>query len=429
MPEDMLMDDMLVYALEQLAAGISIALMGLCAAALLVRFVRVIRGRETADGMLSARRFAPGSHLLAAAGIALVSRLALYALAFALYRLLSVGGDGFWASLKPLWTHWDTRHYIGIAEEWYTAVGDERLRLVFFPLYPLLMRWLAPLAGGDVFVSGTVISLACGAMASAAVYDLSYMHFGRETAGRSLAYFLLSPLSVFLCCVYTEALFICLTLMAVCLMRRNRPWLAAVCGMLSAFTRMPGVIVSGLMIIAFIARIPKKEAGVRALLSCIAQVAIVFAGFIAYLVVNQVVTGDPFTYLIYQRENWFQEPGSFWGSTANTMHYFLTGMGESDWLWTWGFQLTCMLGIYLLLALGSGRIPFDLAAYSFVYVAVVLSPTWLLSAPRYLYALCALPLLLARMRIGRIGHAVLLSVSAALLVLWTFGYTIAIQVL
>ena len=142
-----------------------------------------------------------------------------------------------------------------------------------------------------------------------------------------------------------------------------------------------------------------------------------------------MVTGDPFTYLIYQRENWYQEPGSFWGSAANTMHYFLTGVGESDWLWTWGFQLLCMLGIYVLLAFGSGRIPFDLAAYSFVYVAVVLSPTWLLSAPRYLYALCALPLLLARMRIGKLGHALLLIGSGAMLALWTYGFTIAIQVL
>ena len=423
------MDDMLAYALEQLAAGISIALMALCAAQLAARLVRVIRGRETADGLNARRRFAPGGRLLAAAGIGLASRLALYMLAYALYRLLSVGGDGFFESLKPLWTHWDTRHYIGIAEDWYTDVGDERLRLVFFPLYPLLMRLLAPLTGGDVFASGVAISLACSTAASALTYDLAYMHFGREKAGISLAYFLLSPLSVFLCCVYTEALFICLTLASVCLLRRNHPWLAAVCGMLSAFTRMPGVIVSGLMIIALIGRIPKKEISAKAIVACSAQVAIVFAGFAAYLAVNQIVTGDPFTYLIYQRENWYQEPGSFWDSTANTMHYFLSTVGEGDWLYTWGFQLLCMLIIYLLLAFGGSRIPFDLAAYSFVYVAVVLSPTWLLSAPRYLYALCALPILLARMRIGKAGHAAMLIVSGMMLVLWTFGYTIAIQVL
>jgi len=422
------MDDMLAYVLECLAAGISILLMGLCGAGLLARFVRVLQGKETADG-LRIRRFAPEGELASAAAAGFVSRLLVILLAYALYRLLGVGSDGLLKSFRPLWTHWDTRHYIGIAQEWYTDVGDERLRLVFFPLYPLLMRLLSPLTHGDVFFSGLLISLACSMLASAMVYDLSYLHYGRQTAVLSTAYFLLSPLSVFLGCVYTESLFICLTLGAVCLLRRDHPWLAAVCGMLSAFTRMPGVIVSGLLIIDFFGKIPRKKADFRALGACAAQVAIVFGGFLLYLAVNWQVTGDPFTYLTYQKENWYQAPGSFWGSTANTMHYFLTSAGESDWLWTWGFQLLCMLGVYLLLAFGSHRIPFDLAAYSFVYTAVVLSPTWLLSGARYLYALCALPMLLARMRIGKAGHAAMLAISTGFLVLWTFGYTIAVQVL
>ena len=364
-----------------------------------------------------------------AALAALVSRIALYVLAYALYRLLNAGGDGFLSSLESLWTHWDTRHYTAIAREGYTSVGDERLRLVFFPLYPLLMRLLAPLAGGSVFYSGVLISLACSAGAAACVYDLSYMHYGRDTAVRSTAYFLLSPLSVFLCCVYTEALFICLTMLAVCLLRRGHRWLAALCGMLSAFTRMPGVIAAGFLIIDYFGRIPKKKAGARALLACAAQVIIVFGGLFAYWAINYAVTGDAFMYLTYQRENWYQQPGSFWNSTANTMHYFLGGAGESDWLWTWGFQLLCMFGVYLLLCFGAGRIPFDLAAYSFVYTAVVLSPTWLLSGARYLYALCALPMLLARMRAGRTEHLLLLVLSGVLLVVWTFGFTIAVQVL
>ena len=92
-------------------------------------------------------------------------------------------------------------------------------------------------------------------------------------------------------------------------------------------------------------------------------------------------------------------------------------------------QLLCIFYVLALLARGQGKLSFDLAAYSFVYTAVVLSPTWLLSGARYLYALCALPMLLARMRVGKTGHALMLMLSAALLVVWTFGYTIAIQVL
>ena len=85
--------------------------------------------------------------------------------------------------------------------------------------------------------------------------------------------------------------------------------------------------------------------------------------------------------------------------------------------------------IYALLAFRQKTLPFDLAAYSFVYVAVVLSPTWLLSGARYLYALCTFPLLLSCLPLGRKGHGALLGVHAALLALWVFGYTIAVQVL
>ena len=423
------MNESLMLALERAAAAVSLLLMGACGVGLLARLVRVLRGQEAADGLTRRRAFAPGTSLLAAAGIGLLSRLALYLLAYALYRLLGVGSDGLLESLAPLWTHWDTRHYIGIAQEGYTAVGDERLRLVFFPLYPALMRLVSPLTGGNLFAAGLLVSLACSAAATALVYDLSYLHFGGETARLSVCYFLLSPLSVFLCCAYTEALFICLTLAAVCLLRRGHPWPAALCGALSALTRMPGVIVAGLFIVEYLGKLPQKRANARVLLACAGQVLLVFSGLFVYWLINWRVTGDPLMYMTYQRENWFQQPGTFWDSTANTMHYFLTGVGESDWLWTWGFQLLCMLGMYLLLAFGAVRIPFDLAAYSFVYTAVVLSPTWLLSGARYLYALCALPMLLARMRVGRTGHMLLLALSTLLLVVWTFGYTIAIQVL
>ena len=413
---------------EAAGAGLSIVLLGICGGRLLLRFGGVLRGRERADGLAASRHGATAREMLAVGGIALASRLLLFVLAYAMYRVLGVGELGFFESVERLWTHWDARHYLAIAREGYTAVGDERLRLVFFPLYPALMRQLVQLTG-DMFMTGTWISLICGSAAAALVYDLAKLHFGKGTAMLATAYFLLSPLSVFLCCVYTEGLFIMLTLAAVCLLRRGHPWLAALFGMLSAFTRMPGVIVAGLLIIAGIERIVHRDGGVRAAAACAGQVAVVFGGFALYLAVNWLVTGDPFMYTVYQKENWYQAPGTFWGSTANTVHYTFSTFGDDDWLWTWVFQLVCMMGIYLLLALFEHRLPFDLAAYSFVYVAVVLAPTWLLSGARYLYALCALPLLLSRLPMGRTGHTALLTVSGGLLALWVFGFTIAATVL
>lgn len=422
------MGNFMLPMLEGAAATVSLLLMGIFGVRLLMRLTRVLRGQEAEDGLENQMTYAPAGELAAAAAAALLSRLLVYLLAYLMYRLIG-GTDGPLASLESLWAHWDTRHYIGIAQDGYTAIGDERLRLVFFPLYPWLMRALSIFTGGNLFIAGVLASLACSAASSALLYDLCYMHGGEKTARLGLMYFLLSPLSVFLGCAYTEALFICLTLAAVCLLRRNHPWLAALCGAGSALTRMPGVIVAGLMIIALIGRIGKRTVRMADVLACAGQVLIVFSGLFIYWGINWAVTGDPFTYMVYQKENWFQEPGSFWGSTANTMHYFLTSFGDGDWLYTWGFQLFAMLLVYALAARYEHLLPFDLAAYSFVYIAVVLSPTWLLSAPRYLYALCALPLLMGRLPLSRRGHGAALGVSSLLLVIWTYGYTIAVEVL
>ena len=424
------MSDFWLDLLPALAAALSVLLMGVCGVRLLVRLTRVLRGQERVDALANdaPAGMPPVRALLLAALAALLSRAAVDLLAWGMMRAMGIPG-GFSASLDALWNHWDTRHYIGIAQEGYTSVGDERLRLVFFPLYPLLMRLLSPLTGGSVFLAGMLISRLCAMGCAALLYELAVRTYGAREARLAVAYFLLSPMSVFLNCCYTEALFLLLTLGAMVLLRRGHPWLAALCGMGSALTRMPGVIVAGLMLIALLAELPRRGPDVRRIAGCAGQMLLVFAGLLIYWAINWAVTGDPLMYMTYQKENWFQEPGTFWGSTANTAYYALTDFGQDDWFFSWGAQLAAMLAVYVLLALRADALPFDLAAYSFVYVAVVLSPTWLLSGPRYLYALAPLPLLLARMTESRRAHAVLLALSAVLLVVFTFGYTIAVDVL
>ena len=423
------MEMALLNALPSWAAALSLLLMGICGVKLLWRLTRVLRGQETADGLANPVPHTPARTLVLAACVGLLSRVLVCALAYAMYRVLLGGNASFGNSFEMLWNHWDVRHYLEIARDGYVATGDERLRLVFFPLYPLLMRLTAPLTGGNVYLAGTLLSLVCTAVASALLVDLCYMHGGARTARLGLAYFLLNPMSVFLGCVYTEALFICLTLVVVCLIRRGHPWLAALCGLCSALTRMPGVVVAGLAFIHLLGGVPGRRVNARAIASCAGQMLLVFAGLFIYWGINAAVTGDPLMYMTYQRENWYQEPGTFWQSTRTTMHYFLQTRGDDDWFFTWGFQLLCMFYIYLLLALRQDRLPFDLAAYSFVYVAVVFAPTWLLSGARYLFALCALPLLQARAFKTRWMHALALGISAALLVVFVFGYAIAVEVL
>lgn len=417
---------------ELALAGLSLALMGACGLRLLAALTRVWTGKETESGLSktdgASRSGAPLAALIAAALCALLSRLLLYLLAYAMHRAMGRAGS-FAETFELLWNHWDTPHYLGIAAEGYTSVGNERLRLVFFPLYPLLMRLVSPLTGGDFFLAGVAVSLACACASAALVCELGYLHGDGREASLAVSYFLLDPMSLFLGCCYTESLFIALTLGAIVLLRRGRPWLAALCGAASALTRMPGVIIAGLPLIALLGKMGRREARGTDFARCLAQMALVFSGLLLYWAVNWWVTGDPMTYMTYQRENWFQEPGSFWNSTMNTARYALSSFGEAGWFFSWGYQLLAMLGIFALLALRVNRLPFDLAAYAFVYVAVVLAPTWLLSGPRYLYALAPLPMLRARMTKRPRVHAALLALDGALLIAFVYGYAIAIDVL
>jgi len=192
---------------------------------------------------------------------------------------------------------------------------------------------------------------------------------------------------------------------------------------------MPGVICAGFFVIACIGKCAKEGVRAKALLSCALQMLIVFSGLFIYWGINWAVTGDPLMYLTYQKENWFQSAGSFWETASTTVYYLIKTFGEEDWFFCWVTQLAAMFAIYVLLALRQNRLTFDLAAYSFVYVAVIFAPSWLLSGPRYLYALCALPLLKAKMVRSDTAHGVLLGLSLSLLVLYTYGFTLAVAVL
>ena len=409
-----------------LSASVSLVLMGIAGIRLLVRMPALLAGQE--DPLPRSQEPLPVKGMLWAATAMLLMRLAIILLAWGMHWAQGEGA-GLLESFRGYWEHWDVRHYVGIAENGYVTEGNDRLRLVFFPLYPVLMRLLSPAFGGDVFYAGTALSIVVACISSAMLYALAFFWRGARAAGFSVACFLVNPMSVFLGCVYTESLFLCLCLLCALLLTRSHPWGASLAGMAAAFTRMPGALLAGLFLIEGLYGILRERRRLRRLVVCVARMLVVFSGLFLYFAVNRALTGSAFTYLTYQRENWFQQAGTFWDSAANTAHYLVTTYGDSDWLWTWGFQLIAMFYGFFLLAFRQGRLPFSLAAFSFVYVMVVFSPTWLLSGARYLYGLFALPLLQSCCGERRGARVCRLLLSGILLICFVYGYTIEIAVL
>jgi hypothetical protein len=112
--------------------------------------------------------------------------------------------------------------------------------VVFFPLYPLLMRWGGALLGGHPLLAGTIISLVAFAGAISLLYRLAVLELGEDKAWPVVLLVSTYPYALFYSVVYTESLFLFLTVGAFYAMRRRHLLLAALAGLAAGLTRPNG---------------------------------------------------------------------------------------------------------------------------------------------------------------------------------------------
>jgi len=121
-------------------------------------------------------------------------------------------------SWNPVSLHarWDSVFYTDIAEHGYHLTpGDTLSNIVFFPLYPLLLRALAPLTGGNFILAGWLVSIFSSMGAVIVFYKLLKEFHPSINPETPIFYLLIFPTAFFLNAVYTESLFLFL-----------EPWIA-----------------------------------------------------------------------------------------------------------------------------------------------------------------------------------------------------------
>lgn len=134
---------------------------------------------------------------------------------------------------------WDSIHYLQIAAHGYTTpVGT-----VFYPLYPVLMHVLA-LGIGSEAVAGVVVSLGSLLLALVLLARLTELERGARAAQTTVVLVCFAPLSFFFSAVYTESLFLALSVGAVYAARTDRWRLAVGLASLAAVTRVTGVVLA-----------------------------------------------------------------------------------------------------------------------------------------------------------------------------------------
>ncbi len=146
---------------------------------------------------------------------------------------------------------WDSVWFLGIARFGYHQADQT----VFFPLYPGLVA-----AGGAIFgggsaanlIAGAVLSCGCALGALCLLYRLTELELGASVARSAVWIYAWLPPALFLSAVYTEALFLLLSVGAIFAGRSGRWWVAGLLGALAAATRNGGVLLVAPLLVLYL---------------------------------------------------------------------------------------------------------------------------------------------------------------------------------
>jgi hypothetical protein len=321
---------------------------------------------------------------------------------------------GYFGNLlvSPL-ARWDSVWYLQIAQSGYDHVQS---RTTFFPLYPLMVRAVGFVIRSDL-IAGVLISLVCFGVALTVLFKLVALELGDERARICVILVAFFPMAYYFSAVYTESLFLALSIGCVYQARLGRWASAGVLGALAAASRNSGIVLVVPIVLLYLygprADRPPALARARGALDrlkprypispSVAWVLLVPVGLGAYLLFLAISTGhalSPFT----QEKLWFHHfDGPFggvwdgivaaWGALRQLIHgsqspaYFAPAGGgfpeAGQNLMLFGF----LVGGAIALVGAFRRLPFAYPAYALASLALPLSSPVtfepLRSLPRY----------------------------------------------
>jgi hypothetical protein len=156
---------------------------------------------------------------------------------------------GFFGNvLVAPFARWDSVWYLTIAHWGY---GHQVARTAFFPLYPFLLRWVGVVIGSDL-AAGMLISLVAFACALVLLYRLAALELGARAARACVLALAFSPMAFVFSAVYTESLFLALSVGCI-LKARSGSWgWAGILGALASAARAEGLTLMVPLVLMFL---------------------------------------------------------------------------------------------------------------------------------------------------------------------------------
>jgi 4-amino-4-deoxy-L-arabinose transferase-like glycosyltransferase len=332
-------------------------------------------------------------------------------------------------AITDVWARWDSVWFLRIAEHGYgSAKGGAA---AFYPLYPAAVALLGRVLFGHYVLAGILVSLGASFASFLLLYRIAEERLGAEGARRAVLYLAVFPFALFLQAVYSESLYLLLTLAAFMLAERRRFLAAGAATGLALLTRpTAAALLPALALLAW-----HERDRVRALAS-LAVAPLLFAIYPLYL---WIAEDDPWQFLHAQRLwNRHLSPagplGGIWDglragwagveqlASGSHTHVYWTPVQDSDPIRVAVLNLEALafLVLFVVLAVIAWRrfgAPYGLfAALSLAIPLSVPSERWpLLSLTRF--GLTIFPLFLALAVLGGRprAHTAIVAVSSLLL--------------
>jgi hypothetical protein len=322
---------------------------------------------------------------------------------------------GYFGNLlvSPL-ARWDSAWYLAIAQGGYDHNPE---RTTFFPLYPLLVRGVGEVVRSEL-IAGVVISLVCFGVGLVLLYRLTALELGDERARICVMLLAFCPMAYYFSAVYSESLFLALSVGCIYQARRGRWASAGVLGAFAAASRNTGVVLVIPIVLLYLYgprmdRPPPPSFGTGLMARLrpryplgreLAWVLLVPVGLAAYILFLALTTGDPLTPLTAEQYWYHHFAGPLggiwdgavaaWDGLRQLLHgppppvYFKVAGGDPMMVAGQNLMLFGFLVLGLVAFVGViRRLPFAYAAYAFASIAPALSspitPQPLDSLPRY----------------------------------------------
>lgn len=184
--------------------------------------------------------------------------------------------------------NWDGGHFLSIAEHGYL----EKYQYAFFPIYPLLINALNSITH-DYLLAALIISIISFYLTIHLLFNLVKLDFDRKIAQKAVLSLLLFPTSFYLLTVYSESLFLFLTVATFLSFRKNNLLMATLFAALASGTRLIGLAVAVGLLIEVLTTTGLNRKNWFVVFS--------FSGFILYCLYLYRQVGDPFYFFMAEQ--------------------------------------------------------------------------------------------------------------------------------